>query len=101
MDPNQLILACEADQIDNHTLKFTEPTFYVKNVHLQCKNSQKIRQLMQEMDLSLLPENIENESNFGLSSQKQESMDFQPSSTGMMDQELNNIELPASKKYID
>ena len=72
INSSQLILNCDKEIIDEDTLKFTEPSFYTKNVLLPHKRGQQIRELMQELDLSLLPENIESETNVGSSNQQLE-----------------------------
>ena len=53
---SDLISYCDEFGMDRDALKFTQPDYFIENVHIPHKNPSKIRQLMIDTDMKYLHE---------------------------------------------
>ena len=53
---NDLISYCDEFGMDNDSLRFTEPEYFIENVHIPSRNRARIRELMMHMDRKYLTE---------------------------------------------
>ena len=53
---NDLLSYCDEFGMDDDSLKFTQPEYFIENVHIPSKNRLRIRELMNHMDKKYLTE---------------------------------------------